>query len=327
MAAAAVMTAGVAAYDEVRLDELYSDTETGFILRGGFGASTIEAREKVFASTTGDNLLSLLVWKTTAPIASFDAKARLGDDWTLRGRIDAAFGGDSHMSDYDWFGPHFLSYDPDDWTHRSLHPNTGLDWYFNGEVTLAKVFPANQHFSGSVGVGLKYTDVKWSARGGSFIYSDAQFGDGCGFRGCAWSDPSNQLGIDYRVQLPTAFLSFDSTYNNGPWVVTTGGKVGTTFMASATDNHHLRFDIGPKGARDEFALDMSLSVGAEARVGYAFTDQLSGFVEATYDRTMSGHVDRPRYNAATGELADPGVGIGGLDLQTMTLKAGLKGAF
>ena len=82
----------------------------------------------------GDENLSLLLWESTAPIAKIDAKLR------GPGRLDAAGafrGGDQRRQQDEGLrldrrtSP---SYDFNDWDHRSISPNTSLDWYFSGDI-------------------------------------------------------------------------------------------------------------------------------------------------------------------------------------------------
>ena len=54
----------------------------------------------------------------------------------------------------------------------------------------------------AVGAGVHYTDIKWSAYGGSGIYST-----GGGFRNDYWENPDWVKGISYRQQIPIGFLN------------------------------------------------------------------------------------------------------------------------
>ena len=298
----------------------YGEDASEFVLRGSIGVATIEAREKVFALPERDDLLSLLVWQSTAPIASVDAKTRFGGVWTLRGRVDAALAGASHMTDYDWFGPDFRGYAAEDWTHRSLHPNTSLDWYFNGEIALGRDLAVSDRFSVNANVGLKYTDVKWTAVGGSAVYSGID-GDAPGhFREYKQNLPDIPVG-DYRMQLPTAFAGLDGFFSAGPWTLAAGGKLGTTYLAGDTDNHFMR------GIRFEDDLDWAFVYAADARATYALGDHVGIFLEGNYSRTVSGHGTESVYDRASGELLASFPGAAGGELQVASLKAGIRGTF
>lgn len=289
-------------------------SNSGFVLRGSFGVAAIAAREKVFAFPEGDEMISLLDWRSTAPIASIDAKARFHGNWTLRGRIDAAVGGNSAMTDYDWLGG---SYAFDDWTHRSLHPGTSLDWYFSGEIALGGDVAVTDRFVVNVNGGLKYTDVKWTAVGGTYIYST-----GGGFRNETGSFP-DVPGIDYRMRLPTAFLGLDGVVSVGPWTLAAGGRIGGTPFANATDNHYartppLRFEDGPNWA---------FAWSAEARATYAFNERLGVFLEAGYEKTVSSHGPVSIYDATTGTQLFQSNFSSGMELEVASLRAGAKGTF
>lgn len=299
-----------AAYFLSDVDPAAAAPDDNVILRGSLGVARLEAREKVFWATSGDDLLSLLVWRSTAPIASGDIKVRFPGEWTLRGRIDAAIGGDSMITDYDWMA----GYVPDLWTHRSVHPDTSLDWYLDGTIAIGRDLPVNEALSINVNGGVKYTDVKWTARGGSYIYSVDDFRDTTG------TFPDVAVG-DYRLHVPTAFIGIDARVTDGPWSLDTAARAGLTFGAGATDNHYLR-DL-----RFEDGLDWAQVVSAEARLGYAFTDNLGAFLEASYEKMVSGHGDTHAYDTTTGALDGVYEGAAGAEFEAMSIKLGLKGNF
>ena len=292
-------------------DPSAADPNENFALRGSIGVASITANEKVFASTTGEALVSRLDWTSQAPIASLDARARFGDGWTLRGHLDAAAGGDSSMTDYDWLA----GYSEANWTHRSISPNTSLDWYLNGSAAVGRDFPINDAFSVNVNGGLKYSDMQWTAVGGSFIYST-----GGGFRNDIGTFADSPV-IRFHVRLPVAFAGVDTSIKDGRWSLDTTAKYGLTFLASDTDYHYLR-DL-----RFEDQLNWAQDFTADARVGYAFNDHLSAFLEGSYERLLSGHGDTDQYLISTGAQTAHFTKDAGIDLQVATIKAGLKGNF
>lgn len=297
-------------------DEIvYVPSDNGaFTLRGSLGAASIVAHEKVFVSASSNDLLSLLVWETTAPIASISAEAQLGGQWSLRGRFDTTLGGESRMADYDWLPSYYAGPAADQWTDRSLHPNTSLDWYLDGEIAIGTNFRSTDNFSAGASAGLRYTDVKWTAVGGSATYSVG------GFRDTAVLFPDAPV-IDFRMRLPTAFLGFDSTFTHGPWTLSGSSKVGTTFLAGQTDHHYLR------NLRFEENLSMALAYSAEARLAYAFSEHVGMFVAGSYDRVVSGHIDSAMYDMTTGEQLHLDRGGAGGELQVASVKVGLQGSF
>src|SRR3569623_238512 len=287
-----------------------ADPNENFALRGSVGFASIEAKEKVFAASTGADLLSLLVWQSTAPIASVDAKARFAGEWTLRGHIDAAMGGDSSVTDYDWLA----GYDPENWTDRSISPNTNLDWYLNGSLAIGRDLPINDDFTVNINTGFKYTDAKWTAVGGSYLYSVNDFRDTAG------NFADTPVG-NFRVQLPEVFVGAEANLKDGPWTLETGAKAGLTVKATDTDTHFLR------SVRffDKFSWAQLYSAGA--RLGFAINDHLSAFLEGSYETLLSTHGDTDVNDMNTGELVGHSDASAGVEMKVATLKVGLKGNF
>lgn len=290
-----------------------ADPNANFVLRGSMGMTSIHAVEKVYHFTTGDDLLSRLDWQSVAPIASGDAKIRLPGDWTLRGHVDAAIAGDSNMIDYDWLG-FSPSLAPDDWDHRSISPNTHLDWYLNGSVALGRDLPINESLTINVNGGLKYTDVQWTAVGGTYLYSVNAFRDTPGTL-------PDVPGITYHMRLPTAFVGMDAAVRDGAWSLDTTAKYGVTFLAGDTDYHYLR------NLRFEDQLNWSQVLSADARLGYNFNDHLGAFLEGSYEKVLSGHNDSNVYDIPTGAHLGYSPKLAGAELDVASVKVGLKGNF
>lgn len=297
------------------IDPTAANPNENVVLRGGIGMMSITGLEHVYAGTTGSQNLSLLVWEGYAPTASADVKVRLPDNWTLRGRIEAAMAGDHTMTDYDWdgFAP---SYAPDDWSQRSISPNTSLDWFLRGEVAVGRDLPVNEALSVNVNTGLRYTDVQWTAVGGTYIYSDILNG----YRGNVGTF-ADIPGVRYRQQLPEGFIGVDATVNDGPWSLEGGGSFGMTAYATATDHHYMRDLLFIDH------LDFAQNWVARAKLGYAFSPHLGAYLEGTYSYLTSPHGNTDVYDTTTGALIAHEVGPAGGDLQTASLNLGLKGNF
>ena len=285
------------------------------ILRGSIGIASIDAREHVYAGPTGDDNLSLLLWHSLAPIASFDAKSTFFDGWTLRGHVDVAINGASSVGDYDWtsYSP---SYAFDDWDHRSLSPST-LDWYFNGDFALGRDLPINDAVTVNLNGGFKYTDVRWTARGGDFIYSEN------GFRDTTFSIPDNVVLGTYRQQVPTVFAGIDTSIDDGPWSFEASGKAGLVLYGQSVDQHLQRNP--PMSITDQLNLGRVLS--ADAKLGFAMSDHMSAFLEGSYEQMWSAHDVTDYRQISDNTLLIHDDSIGGAELRTMSIKAGFRGDF
>jgi plasminogen activator len=305
------------AYFMSDIDQSQADPGQNFVLRGGIGYASIVAHEHVYAGASGNENLSLLLWESKAPIANVDLKARLPDAWTLRGHIDAAVAGDSTMTDYDWtsFSP---SYDFNDWDHRSISPNTSLDWYLKGDIAIGRDLPINEEFTVNVNGGFGYTDVQWTAVGGTFIYSDSTNG----FRGTIGTIPDTPA-VRYRQQLPTIFAGVDTFLNDGPWSMEAGARAGLVVYGQSVDHHYLRDP--PMYVTDNLSLGQVLK--ADVKLDYNITDHLGLYVAGSYEKMFAGHTLTDYRKIADNTLLEHSNTIGGGELDVWSITGGVKGYF
>ncbi|MBX8819108.1 omptin family outer membrane protease, partial [Ochrobactrum sp. MR31] len=84
------------------------------------------------------------------------------------------------MKDYDWLMDPPAGYGSDAWSHRSIHPDTQLNRYITADLALGHNFYVNETALLNLHGGFKYTNVKWDAYGGSYIYSRNEFRDDVG---------------------------------------------------------------------------------------------------------------------------------------------------
>ncbi|PBB89976.1 hypothetical protein CK215_24805 [Mesorhizobium sp. WSM3864] len=80
------------------------------------------------------------------------------------------------MEDCDWLkdAPSFAELD---WSHQSIHPDTRLDRYIDLDMAAGPDFVINDATVINLHGGVKYTDMKWKAYGGSYQYSGEGFRD------------------------------------------------------------------------------------------------------------------------------------------------------
>ena len=163
--------------------------------------------------------------------------------------------------------------------------------------------------------GLKYTDVQWSAYGGSYVYSTG------GFRDDAGAFPDGAPGITYRQQLPEAFIGVDGDQYYGNFRV--GGLLrgGLTFAAVATDDHWMR-DLR---FYDYLNVAPTLALGAD--VGFALGPMAELVMAARYDQIFEQRGETRTYDTTTGNLAGISPDTGAGDLRSFELTAGIRGNF
>ena len=297
-------------------DYFYASPDNTVELSGSIGVIGIEAREHVFPTAGSTDNLSLLIWQSVAPMATGDARVRLPDGWTLSGRLRAAISGDSYMEDYDWTGPFFVSYAFDDWTHQSRPPDTSLDWYVDGSLALGRDVMVEDAVRVNLNGGFKYTDVQWTASGGTYVYSVG------GFRDTSGSIP-DAPAITYRQQIPTLFAGLDVEAVENGWTYGVSAKGGMTLFGMATDHHWMR--VPPLRFVDYLKPAPMVSLAASA--GYDLSDNLGLFFEGSVEKVFLGRADTDIYDNDTDALLGTAPDAAGAELGSVSLSAGFKGSF
>lgn len=309
VAAATFFTTTTHAQDIVLKDEMSQVT-----LSGGVGVLLLEGREYVFRGTGSTNLYSLLVWQSTAPLLTASLDVQMPSSWTFGATANFAHSGDSYMEDYDWMVPRPGRPDMSNWSHRSQHPNTSLDWYFNGSMQLGYNLHLDDDATVNLHVGIEYTDVKWAAVDSTYIYSSST-----GFRDITGSYTGPI--ISYRQQLPSLFAGANGTLQRDKWTFNIGAKAGITFAGKAIDWHwarDLRFDENVYPAP---------VLGVNASLEYQVADQLSFVVGGEVNRVFLGRSDTAMTAISTGAPIGSSLNASGAELLSGTFKVGLSGRF
>lgn len=289
----------------------YSSPDETLRINASIGAMYLEGNEKVM---DGNYTVSHLIWQTRTPVLRGSVAVDFGGGFSANLEGSTAGFGSSYMEDYDWL----LGDDTfDNWSHRSQHPDTHLDHYFTGAAALGYELVKDDTAVVRVHGGFKYTDVQWTAYGGTYVYSDP------GFRDTAGTIPDGVAAITYRQQLPELFIGVDGEEQYGNFSV--GGLLrgGVTFLGVATDNHYLR--IPPLRFVDTLYMAPTVTVGAN--IGYALGPNAELTLAARYDHVFEQRGDISRYNAATGALTGTFIDSAAAALRSAEVTAGLKGSF
>lgn len=282
-----------------------------FVFVGGVGYTWLKGNELVYDGA--GNRISHLIWETDAPVINLGAKGEFGNDWTVSGNVEFGFSGNSHMEDYDWLAGDYAF---DNWTHQSIHPDTELDRYINLDIALGKNFDLNETTTFNLHGGFKYTDVKWTAYGGSFIYSVG------GFRDTVGNFPAGEKGITFEQRYPGVFIGGEAKTVHGAWTFTGLARAGVTIGATDTDHHwmrDLRFE-------EKYGAIPFVSLGAEA--AYQITESTQITLGVDFERFFRKKGETKMYDIPTGiQVGGPFEDGAGMDFQSVTLSAGLKVAF
>ncbi len=287
----------------------YASPDDTVSINAGIGAMYLQGDEKVL---NGNYTVSHLIWQTATPVLRGSIAADFGGGLSasLEGSI-AGFG-DSYMEDYDWLRGTDVF---DNWSHRSQHPDTHLDHYFTGAAALGYELVKDDSAVVRLHGGLKYSDVQWTAYGGTYVYS------GVGFRDTPGTIPDGTAGITYRQQLPELFLGVDGEEYYGNFRV--GGLLrgGITVMAVATDDHWLR------NLRFVDSLYIAPTFTAGIDVGYALGENAEVTLAARYNHIFEQRGDTKTYNIATGAQTGTFTNAAAGALRSAEVTAGLKAWF
>jgi outer membrane protease len=303
------------ASDGVAFGQQFSSALAGsaVVLSGGIGTMGIRADEYVLL---GNRKISQLTWESSfVPVFSGALDLRLPESWTLKVSGAAGLGGDSHMTDTDWDPIFSASDDPTDWSDRSIHSDTDLDHYFNARLALGRDVAIADGVKVNFHGGVKYTDVKWSASGGSYVYSDTTYRDTVG------NFPQGMPAVTYRQQLPVGFAGLDAEMVSGRWTFGGSAELGMLAFGGTHDNHWT------DGRRYVDYLDLAPSLSLEAKAAYAIDDSLSAFASLAYDQIFLARADTdfvsPADPATNGLYLDQG----GTEYAAVSVSGGLKGKF
>lgn len=283
----------------------------------GAGVVGLRADETVYLVPGSPTELSHLYWSSVSPVLTSALKVKLPRDWTLDVKEQLGGSGVGDLVDYDWINPPGNNYSPGNWTDRSDSPNTGLDWYFNGSIVLGHDFHIKDNVTVNLNGGVKYTDVQWTASGGTYIYSS---NSPSGFRDQVGSLPGGK-GITYRQQLPEVIGGVDTNIVEGDWTFGLSAKAGLTLKASDADNHWLRSLLFV----DNLNVAPVVSVGASAEK--ALSDRLKLYAAANYEKVFLARASDTIYDTTGGSSPVTFPDSAGAGLESVTVTGGLKASF
>lgn len=289
---------------------------------GGDGDSftaSIEAGLMRLTATETVNIngfrLSELDWKSdNVQVLRGSLGFNLTSDWQIKAEGRIGWDGDGKMTDYDWVAPYYTDTSKSGWSHQSIHNDTALDHYFSGSLEINRKFLDDGTQTLSGGLGARYNDVQWTARGGTLLYSVD------GFRNYSATIADGVEGITYRQQIPSVYAHIDGSQVFGRVTVDAGLEGGLMVKARATDNHWLR-DLK---VTDNF--DVAPTLGANAGLSYRLTRSAALYLKGSYEYTDFGNGDATYRDTVTG-AENTYEDYAGAKFKAIYVGGGLKGTF
>lgn len=293
-------------------DVVATSADGRFWLSGGVGLMNIQAHEYVYL---GKDKASQLDWEMDGVVLySASVGADLGSDWHIKGKVDLGFGGEGHMVDYDWVPGYAVDQSKDGWSDRSVHPDTRLDHYFSGTLELGRTVFSDDVSTLSLGGGFKYTEARWQAFGGSYIYSDR------GFRNDIGELADGVKAISYEQKIPTVFVGLDGQARFDRLTLSGGLRGGVTTGIEDQDDHWL---TGTRFFGDMKAAPVLM---LEAAVDYRLTDKASLYLSGNFENVFRKRGDLNSTQTASGS-ATLYRNAAGASFRTMSFEVGLRARF
>jgi outer membrane protease len=286
-------------------ERLLTSADGAVVFRGSYGISFVKANELVYQ---GKDKVSQLIWQSTA-VSTFTGEVKVDfDKFFVRATGMIGVAGNGHMVDFDWGVP------GNDWTDRSQHPDTRLNHYFSGSIEAGREVLNLDGTAVTLAGGIKYTDIKWSAFGGSYVYSSFRFRDTRG------SFPDNQKGISYQQQWPVPFIGVDLARSEGKWTFLGSLKGGVAVNGTGTDDHWVR------NLRFIDRINATAAVMASASAEYEVRQNTAVFVSGSFDRIFHARGDTDLRDRSSG-YRQTYKNSAGADFMSGTISLGLRGKF
>jgi omptin len=275
----------------------------------GVGIANIKAGEYVYS---GDYKVSQLDWESKGvKTGTIGATMEIGYNWRIKGQIDVGLGGNGHTEDRDWMDPSYSG-----WTHQSLHDDTELDRYVNLLIEADRAVIDNGATRIGLGGGFGYTNVKWTARGGSYIYSSSN----SSLHDTVGDFADGEKGITYEQRIPTFFLSANAEQQIGKFKLSGTLRGGASLGYKDVDDHWVR-DL-------HFVEEMDIApmMGASISADYQFLPSAAIYVAGDFEKIFKTRGDtevRDTVTGAKGSSEDSAAA----EFQSLTVSAGVKGTF
>lgn len=271
-------------------DALTSDRRGSVSVSLGMGILYGQAQELVYAYSTGDELLSKLVWPLKPLVISsyglrFESGIGESRPYLELGFLNGLYMRTGTIENFDWLGQ------PGVLTNYSAHDSyTERSFAADAQFGLANAIAESLSFASAIGV--EYGSFLWTARDGYLEYPPG-------------SEPVQAwgTGISYEQTWLSLYLYLGVRYESSRWGSSLGVRVSPLSWTRGVDNHFMK--------ALEFVDTMSGSFGAEP------LGEVSFVVSGSTVLTLSGSLKyqspargdtRIRAIAAEDEVPDPDLG-------------------
>lgn len=219
-----------------------SDRRGSISVSLGMGILYGQAQELVYAFSTGDELLSKLLWPLKPLVISsyglrFETGVGEAGPYLELGFLSGLYMKTGTIENFDWLGP------PGTLTNYSAH-DTYTERLFVADAEFGVVNSVAGNLSFNTAVGVEYMTFLWTARDGYLEYPPG-------------SDPVRAwgTGISYEQTWLSLYVFLGFKYGNARWNSSLGVRLSPLSWTRGVDNHFIR--------ALEFVDTMDGSFGAE----------------------------------------------------------------
>lgn len=279
-----------------------------FRLEGYVGHLSAEAGEYVYDN---GKLLSQLDWQVHHALIVGGMLHYDVNDWlTLSGGGWTLASANNTMDDFDW-----LDDTRTDWSDWSHHKDTRSDYGYQLDLAAkARIGEWKENDLYLIG-GYRQTGMKWSAYGGSYVYSRG------GFRNDVGNFIDGSLGITYEQTWHIPYAGISATRNHGPWLLT-GTLYASPYVTGNDEDLHAKRKLTFNETFDETTM-----IGTQLGASYEMTERSRLSLQADYQRIASTKADTLVRSLETGQTEYFGMGAAGASYRSMTISAGLDVRF
>ncbi|EFK5801373.1 omptin family outer membrane protease, partial [Escherichia coli] len=217
-----------------------------------------------------------------------------------------------NMIDRDWQDPD----KPGIWTDESRHPDTRLNFANEFDLNIKGWLLNESNYRLGLMAGYQESRYSFTARGGSYIYSDEGFRDDIG------SIPNGERAIGYKQRFKMPYIGLTGSYRYEDFEFGGTFKYSGWVEASDNDEHYARVKRITYRSNVKDQNYYSIAVNA----GYYVTPNAKVYVEGAWNRVTNKKGDTSLYdhNDNTSEYSKNGAGIENYNFITT---AGLKYTF
>jgi outer membrane protease len=278
----------------------------------GFGYMNAKAHELVYDPADGGRKISELIWEMdAAAVMQVGLGFQLTDTMKLKLRGTFGIDGNAYMEDYDWLD----ATTPDTWTHLSTHDDTGLDRYTKLDAAFQWDFARLEGVTIGALLGVRGTDIQWSAHGGNYTYSTNGFRDDIG------SFDAGAKVITYEQFYGSPYLGLAAGLDTGQFAFN-GSVIASIVADGGSEDHHWL-----RGLVFEDSFDMNTMFALQAEALYRYNSAYQFFANVEYEHYADTFASTDVFDMAGSLVGVFDGDSAGADHTSLTAVAGLRVAY